>query len=116
MNKILKKQLEILTKKYPFETDGVEGEVSDDFSQIVFKKGDKEVSNDIKVIFESYFVTGFPGFDFHDKWNNGVAPFDKVMYGKILKETEKMYYLELHTETNEKQWTGWCPKKSCTIK
>ena len=37
------------------------------------------------------------------------------MYGKIVKETEKMYYFELHSESKDNNWSGWCPKKSCRV-
>ena len=68
------------------------------------------------VIFENYIINPFPGFDLHEKWNNGIAPPEKRMFGDILKETAGMYYLSLHTETSGKSWQGWCPKKSCVIK
>ena len=37
------------------------------------------------------------------------------MYGKIVDETKGMYKFELHSESSDKIWTGWCPKKSCTV-
>lgn len=117
MNAILIQQLQKLTTKYHFNVDGKsEDGLPESFSDIVFiNNGSVKREETTRVTFETYFITGFPGFDFHDKWNNGIAPFDKVMYGKILKETEKMYYFELHAETGDKNWVGWCPKKSCTI-
>ena len=118
MNEILKRQIQKLIATYPFKIDGrQEKDLPKSFSSIVFlRDGSVKRESEIRVTFENYFITGFPGFDFHDKWNNGIAPFDKVMYGKILKETEKMYYFELHAETGDKCWTGWCPKKSCTVR
>ncbi len=107
MSQILQKQIENLKTKHPFKESG---------NEIVFLKDANEGTDDkVKVVFESYFITGFPGFDFHDKFNNGIAPFEKVMYGKILKETDKMYYFDLHSISGDKKWVGWSPKKSCTV-
>ena len=119
-DKILLSQLEKLKTRH-FEVDGkAENDFPESFSEIVFFKkdtGNKDsIKNEVKVIFENYIINPFPGFDLHDKWNNGIKPYDKVMYGKILKETKGMYYFELHSETSDKIWKGWCPKKSCTIK
>ena len=108
MSKILQAQIERLSSKYPCTTNGN--------TITVHRYSDMPVIKEIKVIFEDYFITGFPGFDFHEKFNNNIPPFDKVMYGKIIKETDRMYYFDLHTETSDKQWMGWCPNKSCTIK
>lgn len=117
MSRITKAQIERLTQKYRFNVDGNDcAYLPSDFDTVTFISNGAQVCNEIKVVFEDYFITGFPGFDFHEKFNNGVYPFDKVMYGKIVKETEKMYFFELHTETSDKKWCGWCPKKSCTIK
>ena len=107
MNKIINKQLEILKSKYQFEEK--------DGNFVFHSKKETDSKDHKKIVFEDYFITGFPGFDFHDKYNNGVAPFAKVMYGEILKETEKMYYVSVHSDSSDKRWVGWVPKKSCTV-
>lgn len=119
-DRILLSQLEKL-KTCRFNVDGkAEKDFPESFSEVVFFKKDGNSpdaqTNEIKVVFENYIINPFPGFDLHEKWNNGVAPYDKVMYGKLLKETKGMYYFELHSEVSDKIWRGWCPKKSCTIK
>ena len=88
------------------------------FSEITFKKrnADKQAVDSIRVVFEDYIIKPFDGFDLHEKWNNGVAPYSKIMYGKIIKETAGMYMFTLHSEFSDKTWTGWCPKKSCEIR
>lgn len=112
MNDILRNQIKFISDNCELESPVI-GDI-DNIDYIIVKKSKKK--QEIKVIFENYIIHPFNGFDFHDKFNNGKPPFDKVMYGEILRETEKMYYLRLHTETNiEKYWVGWCPKKSCTI-
>lgn len=114
MNQILKQQLMKLMTAH-FEVDGKsEKGLPESFSEIVFFKKNKSI-NLIKVTFENYIINPFPGFDFHDKWNNGIKPYAKVMYGKIINETKGMYQFELHSESSDKVWRGWCPKKSCTI-
>ena len=87
------------------------------FSEITFKKrnADKHAVDSIRVVFEDYIIKPFDGFDLHEKWNNGIAPYSKIMYGKIIKETAGMYMFTLHSEFSDKTWTGWCPKKSCEI-
>lgn len=121
MNKIIQEQLQKLSK-CSFKVDGVvTNTIPDTFSEIVFYQGnyqqEKEAFKDYecKVTFKPYFVKGYTGFDFHDRYNNGIAPKHYVMYGKILKETENMYKLQLGTVTDDYTWTGWCPKKSCTV-
>ena len=57
----------------------------------------------------------FEGFDMHDRFNNGIAPYSKVMYGKILQETDKMYKFDLHSDVGDNHWIGWCYKKSCYV-
>lgn len=114
MDEILKTQLMKLETAH-FKIDNKEEKgFSEPFSEIVFyKKNNKE--SIIKVTFENYIINPFPGFDFHDKWNNGIKPYSKVMYGKIVNETKGMYKFELHSEYDNKVWSGWCPKKSCFI-
>lgn len=107
MSEIINKQIEQLLK--------LNHEVCDD--GIIFKRKNVVTPHREKtVVFENYIINPFPGFDLHEKWNNGIAPPSKIMYGDILKETTGMYYLSLHTETDNQSWQGWCPKKSCHIK
>ena len=108
MSKIIDEQLQKL-ENYPH--------ISDDKGNIIFTKKNVSVRRKEKtVVFEDYILHPFPGFDLHEKWNNGVAPPERTMYGDIIKETTGMYLLSLHTETTGLSWTGWCPKKSCRIK
>lgn len=88
--------------------------VPDYFQDVVIPRSN-DLSMTIRVEFADYFIKPFEGFDFHEKWNNGVPPFSKVMYGNILKETNGMWYFELHPATSTNIWRGWCPKKSCTV-
>lgn len=118
MNDIVKAQLEKLSD-IPHTVDGVSrSDIPDKFDEIVFSKetfdnGNKD--DTVRVEFENYIIFPFEGFDFHDKFNRGIPPYAKVMYGKILRETEKMYYFDLCSETSDKHWVGWCPKKSCKV-
>lgn len=117
INPILQQQLQMLTT-VPFKVDGnLSSVMPDEFNEIVFaRESSSDISiNEIKVVFEDYIIKPFEGFDFHDKWNNGVPPYSKIMYGTITKETQGMYYFEVHTETSNKMWSGWCPKKSCSV-
>lgn len=112
-SKVRNYQLNTLMSMLPYSLErNDEGEVT----SITFHPSEA-VNNQhsIKVTFVDYFITGFDGFDFHDKWNNGIAPFEKVMCGTIEKETAKMYYFKLNNLSYTKQWEGWCPKKCCTI-
>ena len=112
MGKIRNYQLNYLKKEHNFTTQTNEdGEVI----SVTFLADSATSSSTIKVTFEDYFITGFDGFDFHNKWNNGIAPYDKVMYGTIDKETPKMYYFNLEDQSHMHHWEGWCPKKSCTV-
>ena len=116
MNPIIKKQLQQLETTHRFKIDGKEANhIPDEFSEIIFEKDTVSVKDTIIVTFEDYFLRPYKGFDFHQKWNNDIAPFAKKMYGNIVKETEKMYLLNVHTETSTDIWQGWCPKKSCKI-
>lgn len=80
---------------------------------MVVKK--RDIDPIVKVVFADYVIRPFKGFDLHDKWNNGVAPPSQNMYGRIAQETSGMYRFELYDENCEKEWNGWCPKKSCVI-
>ena len=117
MNKLLMEQLQKL-KKLHFKVDGISAkEIPESFTEILFSKKSDNNSKEkeIKVIYENYIVQPFDGFNLHDKWNNGVAPYSKIMYGKIIDETKGMYKLKVHSETSDKEYIGWCPKKSCRI-
>ena len=91
-----------------------DAEIPDYFKEVVFPRNEQKTFT-VKVIFADYFVRPFPGFDFHEKWNNGIPPHDTTMYGNILKETNGMWYMEVHSLSNSSIWVGWCPKKCCTI-
>lgn len=116
INPIVKEQLEMLTS-LEYEVDGkkVEG-IPDRFEEIVFKSNNKniQVTREKQVIFEKYIVEPFDGFDFHKKFNKNKIPPAIIMFGFILKETNKMYYFKLRTDDNQ-YWEGWCPKKSCKV-
>ena len=116
INKIIQQQLKLLTT-VPFKVDGEKRDVlPESFKEIVFEQDISSVHKDnIIVIFEDYIIKPFKGFDLHQKWNNNIPPYDKKMYGNIIKETEKMYQLDVHSETSNHKWIGWCPKKSCKI-
>lgn len=102
---------------FPFEVDGETlTDIPETAKTVVFRKrGNAPEEKELKVTFKPYFVTGFDRFDFHEKFNKGIYPPTTVMYGYIIKETEKMYYVALHTEMNDKTWDGWVPKKSCVV-
>lgn len=88
----------------------------EDKDSFIFSRKDNAINKrEVKVKFEKYFVTGYKGFDFHEKFNKGIYPTDVVMIGTIEKETEKMYYFKLHDETNNRNWEGYCPKKCCKV-
>ncbi len=102
-----------------YEVDGNScSAIPDNFHTITFFKGKAELDSSKEektFVFENYIVKPFEGFDFHDKFNKGIAPFDKVMYGFIIRETEKMYLLRLRNGLGNKVWEGFCPKKSVKI-
>lgn len=119
MNNTIKEQLNML-KTLEFQVDGKPSkEFPEFFNEVVFMKNTtgKEVldTSEKQFVFKDYIVHPFAGFDFHDKFNKGIAPPDLVMYGCILKETEKMYYIKAHTVENSKYWEGFIPKKSVTV-
>lgn len=116
MSQILKAQIAKLMTTYPSKVDGIENApLTDSTNEISFiKASSASLMQEVKVTFADYFIYGFPGFNFHDKFNQSIAPPNKVMYGIIIKSTEKMFYLQLH-DTENQTWTGWCPRKSCTI-
>lgn len=118
MNPLIKQQLNRLAVVYRATADGVFTQtIPDTAKKVIFLSANTQSESKPKyrVTFESYFVMGFPGFDFHEKFNKGVAPPSVVMYGEIVRETEKMYYFKLKGETGTVHWEGYCPKKSCKV-
>lgn len=116
INSIIKEQL-VMLSVLDYEVDGKKVDViPDKFNEIVFKSNNNKIidTSEKQVIFEEYIIKPFPGFDFHKKFNKNIAPPSKIMFGFILKETEKMYYFKLRTDKNV-YWEGWCPKKSCKV-
>ena len=121
MNNILKSQLETL-KVIPHSVDNIiTEEMPLDFKEIVWNK--TSVNNIPKqnpltiehtFIFENYIVKPFKGFDFHDKFNRGVPPPSLIMKGFIIKESEKMYYIDVISDSKN-HWSGWIPKKSVRV-
>lgn len=115
MNKTIKQQLEML-KTLEFQVDGQSlKDFPESFSEVVFFKDKAQEKDGETFVFEDYFIKPFKGFDFHDKFNHGIAPPEKTMYGNIIKETEKMYYIKVESLFSTKEWTGWTPKKSVKI-
>ena len=118
MNPQLKDQIQKLITTYPSKVDDkITDVLPESFNTVLFMHdlNDKGGYTEIKVTFSDYIINPFDGFDFHDKFNHGVKPYDKVMYGTIVKETEKMYYFRLHSAYSDKIWEGYCPKKSCVV-
>ena len=118
MNKIILDQLNALKKTLEFQVDGKPSkDFPEFFSEVTFLKSGSDLvdTRDKTFIFEDYIIRPFEGFDFHDKFNNGIAPPEKVMVGKIIKETEKMYFIEAESLFDIKTWKGWVPKKSVKI-
>ena len=107
-----------MLKTLEFQVDGKPSkDFPESFSEIVFFKSGKNLEDvsEKTFSFESYIVKPYAGFDFHDKFNKGIAPPEQVMNGFIVKETEKMYYLKLHSNLTNRIWEGWCPKKSVKV-
>ena len=116
MNSILRKQLDLLNNRDKLVDGKLSANIPNSFSEIIFKRQIIAKSDfEIKVTFADYIVKPFDGFDFHEKFNNGTPPPHKKMFGKIVKETEKMYKFDLQTETGSDRWCGWCPKKSVEV-
>lgn len=69
---------------------------------------------DTKFEFVDWFIHPSPSFDFHKQWNGNNPPPSRVMFGKILKETEKMLLVDLY-DSMSNNWTGWIIKKCVTI-
>lgn len=121
MNNILKSQLESL-KNIPHSIDGkITEEMPLDFKEIIWSRTSTKdipqqnpLTMEHTFIFEKYIVKPFVGFDFHDKFNRGVPPPNMVMKGYIIKETDKMYYIDVIGEGNT-HWAGWIPKKSVKV-
>lgn len=148
MNKLVQEQLNLLSNNLSFIVDDKNSSmIPSSFDHIIFKHSSSSLKDfeDRVIIFEDYIIKPFEGFDFHNKFNNGTPPPFKYMKGKVVKETEKMYYLDvkanvfksnfcnhclkkgtfdylcdncskLYKDVCNVTWKGWCPKKSCTIK
>jgi hypothetical protein len=114
MDDIVRNQLDMVSNmKFTVDNDSEKG-LNEPFSEVVFNK--VSVSKDsIKVIFEDYFINPYPGFDFHERFHNKTPPYAQIMYGKIEKETDKMYYFKVHSDVSSRIWEGYCPKKSCKV-
>lgn len=116
MNDIIKEQLNRLNNYNFYINNKQVTIIPDDCNSLIIKKQGNISVDSIKIIFENYFIDKkFKDFTFHDKFNKGIIPYDKVMYGKILKESEKMVYFKGHSDSNDAIWEGWIPRKSCTI-
>lgn len=114
MNEIIKEQLNKAIN-LPHAVNGqIIDYIPDDFDSILFNIQQTD-GDEIKVTFAEYVINPFEGFDMHDRFNNGIAPYSKVMYGKILQETDKMYKFDLHSDVGDNHWIGWCYKKSCYV-
>ena len=112
-SKILLNQLQKLWTAH-FKTVG-DVDITLPFDEVVFCKKES-VSKLTKIVFENYIVNPFNGFDFHDKWNDGIPPPCTTMYGEIDNETKGMYHFVGKSESGDLEWEGWVPKKSCTVK
>lgn len=117
MNNIIKQQLNML-KSLDFEVDGESvSDFPDSFSEVVFKRNIDSNLNDnreLTIQFMEYVLDSFMD-DFHKKFNNGDKPSELVMYGTIIRETDKMNYIMVHNKDNTKTFKGWIPKKSMKI-
>ena len=113
-SKILLNQLQKLQTAHFKIDDGECKDFSVPFKEVIFYKRNSP-SSTVKISFADYFVHPFSGFDFHEKWNDGVAPPCNVLYGQIDKETKGMYHFVGNNEYCSVEWSGWVPKKSCEI-
>ena len=88
-----------------------------DFDEIIICKKNNSYNQVLfKITFQDYFIDKkYKEFTFHEKFNNGVIPYAKVMIGDILKQTDKMIYFRGHADNSQKIYEGWVPKKSCMI-
>ena len=118
MNKTIKEQLNML-KTLEFQVDGKSlKDFPEFFTEVVFLKNSNAQLFDTSektFAFKDYIVHPYEGFDLHEKFNKGKAPPETVMYGCILRETEKMYYIKVRTLDNTKIWEGYVPKKSVSV-
>lgn len=117
MNNLIIQQLKML-ETLEFQVDGKPSkEVPESFSIITFKKASNSVikKKEYVFIFEDYIIKPFEGFDFHKKFNKDIPPPEKQMVGVILRETEKMIFIQVRDNFNTKTWVGWCPRKSVKI-
>lgn len=71
----------------------------------------KSLLNKIKyrVEVKNWMVNSNANFDFHTRWNNGIAMPSNIMCGEILEETAGMYKMSLVDLANNK-WVGYVSK------
>ena len=116
MHKRILKQLNDLSTILNYELVG--GDTFETADAIIFKK--RSASNasaknvdEHKYIFEDHMLKA--DFGFNQSFNKGNPPIEKILYGKTIKETEKMIYVKLYSKYTGKTWEGWTPKKSVTV-
>lgn len=116
MNNIIKEQLNRLNNYNFYINNKQVTIIPDDFDSLIIKRQGDISADSIKIIFENYFIDKkFKDFTFHDKFNKGIIPYAKILYGEILKESEKMIYFKGHSDSSSEIWEGWIPRKSCII-
>ena len=103
MNSLIKEQL----NKLKIPTVTIDGkvykvsEIPDDATVLVFtskisEDGSLKKNTLYHFVFEKYIVKTPPGFDLHNKWNNGIATPLTYMYGEVTDKLGKMYYLKCY--------------------
>lgn len=116
MDKVILEQLNMLKETLDFQVDGKSSkDFPKSFSNILFlKKNSVNADKELTFKFADYVFTDFMN-DFNKKFNKGKKPSNKIMYGVIIKETEKMYNIKVRNKENTKTFEGWIPKKSVEI-
>lgn len=99
MNDILRQQL-LKTKNVAFYNESgkqiIKEELNDQTTLIVKQKDFSSKTEDLLLFtFEDYLVHPFSGFDFHQKFNNGINIPLTVMQGRVLRTVGKMYYIDV---------------------
>ena len=115
MDKVLKEQLDML-KTLDFQVDGKSSkDFPKSFSSVLFLKRNNAVpKGELSFTFKDYVLTNFMD-DFNKKFNKNKKIPEKNMFGVIIKDTEKMYYIKVRNKANTKVFEGWVPKKSVDI-
>lgn len=90
------------------------GESFDNCDYVIFRRRDGK-KDTVRVTFEDYILKPFDGFTLHEQYNNNIAPKHKIMYGRIVAETNGMYQLSVASDRGEDLWRGWVPKKSVVV-